>query len=156
MPKTIVLNENATVTGSVFCDVKTIRENFKSQQDQMLKAFEIAKSKLKVDDVKIHFRNIRQSKDVVHKGRYCSNTKTIEIDCKQFDLKSKVETIIHEMTHAKQWQDKKLAMKGQKYLFDKKTYAKPKTHEEYLELPWEVEARQTAKKHLASIMKEIA
>ncbi|MEC8747832.1 MAG: hypothetical protein VXX73_05950 [Pseudomonadota bacterium] len=157
MPKTIVLNDYTTCTGSVFCDVKEIRENFKSQSEQLIKAFDLAKSKLNIQsNIKLHFRNIRQKKGKTTLGQFYNNTKTVEIDCKNFDLKSKVNTIIHELVHAQQYEQKRLSLKGKMYKFEGEQFEQPKNHDEYYNLPWEVEAREIAKKHTNSIMKAIS
>lgn len=157
MPKTIVLNDYTTVTGSVFCDVKEIRENFKSQSEQLIKAFDLAKERLGVkSNVKLHFRNIRQKKGQTCLGSFYNATKTVEIDCKNFDLKSKVNAIVHELAHAAQYESKRLSHKGKTYKFEGETFAEPKGHDEYVNLPWEVEARAIAKKHTNAIMKAIA
>lgn len=157
MPKTIILNDYTTVTGSVFCDVKDIRENFKSQSEQLIKAFDLAKERLGVkSNVKLHFRNIRQKKGSTCYGSFYNATKTVEIDCKNFDLKSKVNTIVHELAHASQYESKRLSQKGKTYKFEGETFAQPKGHDEYANLPWEVEARAIAKKHTNAILKAIA
>ena len=63
---------------------------------------------------------------------------------------------MHELAHASQFESKRLSQKGKTYKFEGETFAMPKGHDEYVNLPWEVEAREIAKKHTNAIMKAIA
>ena len=146
MPKTLNIENEliiATVTGSVACDVKTQREwyrkninNIISICDEGLKYF-----KLENEKIKFHFRNIRGKT----RGQYFNLNKKVEICLKSLNLNDVAKTIIHELVHVDQYKTGRLKTKGVKSVFNKKEFNnKTKTHEEYLNLPWEIEARTKA------------
>lgn len=155
MPKTFNLAENVTITGSVYCDVKEIRENFRSMQIELIEASKLIVKKLNIKtDIKLHFRNIRREL-----GLYYDEKKTVEIDCKMHNMKSMINTLVHEYQHAKQYETKILQhVKSNKKLrlwngeeIESKDHKKE--FEAYQNLPWEIEARKVADELTDEILK---
>ena len=154
MPNTTTIRKDVKITGSVYNDFKDIREYYRKHEETIIKAFDECKKIFKVDDVNLLIRNIRKRSTV---GTYGNSSKTICIDIRRFKLKSIVSTIIHEMTHAKQYLDKRLKFVDGKQLFENKIYPNPNkvSHERYLKLPWEIEAREMEKKYIEQVWKSI-
>ena len=70
-----------------------------------------------------------------------------------------IETIIHELVHANQYLEGRLqASANFKYSFfegvEQKNASGAHTHQQYLDLPWEVEARKIAKKLTLSFLEK--
>lgn len=157
MPKFIEVRDDVFATGSVACDVKEIREFYRANIDDLIKAFDECKKIFKVDDVKLFVRNIRKASRV---GYYQHSSKEVAIDIRRYNLKEIVSTIIHEMTHAQQHATKKLIQKSNKtVMFDGKNYNDidaSKDFEGYQNLPWEIEARKMQEKYIDKVMKAIS
>ena len=157
MPKFIEVRDDVFATGSVACDVKEIREFYRANIDDLVKAFDECKKIFKVDNVNLFVRNIRKASRV---GYYQNSTKEIAIDIRRYDLKEIVSTIIHEMTHAQQYATKKLIQKSKKTVtFDGKNYNDidaNKDYEGYRNLTWEIEARKMQEKYIDKVMKAIS
>jgi hypothetical protein len=155
MPKTIEVRKDVFVTGSVACDFKELREFYRSNVETFIKAFDECSKIFKVKNTKLLFNNIRKKGEV---GCYVHGINQVKIDIRSFDVKQIVSTIIHEMTHAQQAQNGKLSPSkdGKSMIWAKKEFAKAKTHDEYLNLPWEIEARNNEKKYIDQVMKAIA
>lgn len=107
------------------------------------KTFDVA------DDLEILIRPIRQKKGTTTGGLSCGQL-SIEVECRINDVFRIADIIAHEMTHAEQ---KKQGRLGWQYQHDlqKSTHVwegasidQARTHDEYLNLPWEVEARRRA------------
>ena len=154
MPNTTTIRKDVKITGSVYNDFKDIREYYRKHEETIIKAFDECKKIFKVENVNLLIRNIRKRSTV---GTYGNSSKTISIDIRRFKLKSIVSTIIHEMTHAKQYLDKRLKFVDGKQLFENKIYPNPNkvSHETYLNLPWEIEAREMEKKYIEKVWKSI-
>ena len=154
MPKYIEVRNDVFVTGSVACDQKVIREFYRANVDTFVKAFDEAKKILKLskDDVNMFFRNIRK---VGTTGHFNLDKNEIAIDVRSYDVKSIVKTIIHELTHVKQVRDGKLKGANKGFVWNNEEFGEAKSHEEYLEFPWEIEARANADKYIDEVMKKI-
>ena len=155
MPNTTTIRKDVKITGSVYNDFKDIREYYRKHEETIIKAFDECKKIFKVEDVNLLIRNIRKRSTV---GTYGNSSKTISIDIRRFKIKSIVSTIIHEMTHAKQYLDKRLKVASNgKQEFENKIYPNPNkvSHEKYLNLPWEIEAREMEKKYIEQVWKSI-
>ena len=153
MPKTIEVRNDVFVTGSVACDFKELREFYRANVDKFIIAFDEIKKILKVnDDVKLLFNNIRKNSV---QGMFTHNTKTIKIDLRCYDVTQIVSTIIHEMTHAQQVQDKKLVIDAKSQKWNGKSIELAKSHEDYLNLPWEIEARKNEEKYINRVLTKI-
>jgi len=154
MPKFIEVRNDVFATGSVACDFKDLREFYRENIEDMIKAFDECKKIFKIDNVKMFVRNLRTAK-----GHYQHSSKEIAVDIRDRDLKAVVSTIIHEMTHAQQYATKKLSNKGANYVFESKEF-KPvnsrKDYEAYLNQPWEIEARNNESKYIDKVMNAIA
>ena len=145
------------VTGSVANDFKKTREFYRSNVHTFINAFDIAKSEMKIEsnEWKLFFRNIRSSLG------YCKDSsKELAIDVRRYDVKQIVSTIIHELQHSKQY-DEGLLEKSEKRNHKKwkgenvKTCSSTVNYEEYLKLPWEIDARNAEKKYLDKVMKRL-
>ncbi len=159
MPKTFNIennfNLNATVTGSVACDVKTQREFYRSNINKILNICSEGLKEFKLDNkkIKFHFRNIRGKVS----GQYIDQYKKVEVCLKDLNFKRIANTIVHELAHADQYNSGRLKTKGVKSIFDKKEFNnKTKTHEEYLNLPWEIDARQKADEITPKILEKLS
>jgi len=155
MPKTIQVRDDVFATGSVACDFKELREFYRDNVEALTACFDECKKIFEIDDVSLLFNNIRKTATV---GMYKLNEKQICLDLRSYDLTAIVGTIIHEMCHAKQHAEGRLTFgegKGVAYKFDGEDFAKPKNHDEYLALPWEIEARAATDKYLKRVMKKI-
>lgn len=97
-------------------------------------------------DVTVHIRPIRGG---TH-GRAFDHKNMIEID-PRYPIKRVVETIAHELTHSEQYKQNRLSYDAvsQCRVFDGTRFRKPTTHQQYLNLPWEVEARKRAAEFVA-------
>ena len=73
------------------------------------------------------------------KGRYYSDTKTVEIDCRLREEKAMC-TLAHELVHAEQYKQKRLQQKKRqgRYVF---FWRGEPTRKKYWDQPWEIEAR---------------
>lgn len=155
MPKTITIREDIFSTGSVACDFKEIREFYRTNLDTFIKAYDEIKKILKVKNSKMIFRNLRKAH-----GKYIHAQNEIAIDIRCFDVKSIVSTIIHEMTHAQQYETKKMVCVNNKdVVFAKKEYKRidsNKNIEGYRNQPWEIEARKNEEKYIEKVMKAIS
>ena len=155
MPNTTTIRKDVKITGSVYNDFKDIREFYRKHETTLIDAFDECKKIFKVDDVRLLIRNIRKRSTV---GSYNNGLKQINLDLRRFNIKSIVSTIIHEMTHAKQYKDGRLKDKtNAKATFENVEYSCPKnmSHKKYLDLPWEIEARKMQDKYIDQVMKAI-
>ena len=156
MPNTTMIRkDDVFITGSVYNDFKDIREFYRKHEITLIKAFDECKKIFEIDDVKLLIRNIRKSSTV---GSYGNSKKTISLDIRRFKIKEIVSTIIHEMTHAKQYKDGRLKDKtNKKAIFENVEYkcASNMSHQKYLDLPWEIEARNMQKKYIEQVWKSI-
>ena len=155
MPNTTTIRKDVKITGSVYNDFKDIREFYRKHETTLIKAFDECKKIFKVDDVNLLIRNIRKRSTV---GSYSNNKKQINLDLRRFKIKEIVSTIIHEMTHAKQYKDGRLKDKtDSKVIFENVEYkiSKNMSHQKYLDLPYEIEARKMQDKYIDQVMKAI-
>tara|TARA_R100000664_G_C2742809_1_gene131018 strand:- start:869 stop:1297 length:429 start_codon:yes stop_codon:yes gene_type:complete len=88
------------------------------------------------EGVEINIRPIR-GKDAT--GRALLDANKVELD-PRFTLRQQCKSIIHELIHNEQVKHSRLEL-GEKWKWNGKSCNKPNTHQEYLNLPWEVEAR---------------
>lgn len=74
------------------------------------------------------------------KGRYYSDTKVVEIDCRLREEKAMI-TLAHELVHVEQYKQKRLQQKKRqgRYVFFWRGEA---TRKKYWDQPWEIEARE--------------
>jgi hypothetical protein len=93
------------------------------------------------NDVEFHVRPVRGN---TH-GWYRSRSKRIEID-PRYGTKKVLDTIAHELVHAEQYKQGRLAWDSKKLvsLWNGEFHKRGNTHKQYLNLPWEIEARQRA------------
>mgnify|MGYP001087453614 FL=1 len=155
MPTTTTIRKDVKITGSVYNDFKDIREFYRKNEVTLIKAFDECKKIFEIDNVTLLIRNIRKRSTV---GSYNNGQKQINLDLRRFKLKDIVSTIIHEMTHAKQYKDGRLKDKtNAKATFENVEYSCPKnmSHQKYLDLPWEIEAREMQKKYIDQVWKSI-
>ena len=155
MPNTTTRRKDVKITGSVYNDFKDIREFYRKHEETIIKAFDECKKIFKVEDVNLLIRNIRKRSTV---GSYGHSLKTISIDVRRFKIKDIVSTIIHEMTHAKQYKDGRLKNTlNNKSIFENIEYPNPNkiSYEKYLNLPWEIEAREMQEKYIEQVWKSI-
>lgn len=71
----------------------------------------------------------------------------IEIDLRRADFDSRLETVAHELVHSEQYKQKRLTETARNYerIFDGRTYSLSRNNSnEYLNRPWEIEARRRA------------
>ena len=152
MPKTFEIRNDVFVTGSVASDQKELREYFRANIDKLMIAFDECKKLFDVQNYSMLINNIRKKNTL---GVCISAKKTISIDIRRYDLKDIVSTIIHEMTHAQQFETKKLKHKNSKVsVFENKEYKNVdsnKDHDAYLNLPWEIEARANQEKYIDQV-----
>jgi len=101
------------------------------------------------DDVEFHVRPVRGN---TH-GWYRSRRKRIEID-PRYGTKKVLDTIAHELVHAEQYKQGRLAWDSKKLvsLWNGKFHKRGTTYKQYRNLPWEIEARQRA----AEFVKDMA
>lgn len=101
--------------------------------------------------VEIHIRPIRGNT----KGRAWSDTgnrpakktNVIEIDPRIKKFEDIIETIAHELTHSEQYYEKRLIPAGKVHsIWNNVEYRRGTTHQQYLNRPWEIEARERASK----------
>ena len=120
-------------------------------------AFDECKKLLNVKNYSMLINNIRKKNTL---GVCISAKNTISIDIRRYNLKGIVSTIIHEMTHAQQFETKKLTHKNAKIsVFENKEYKvvdNNKDHDAYLNLPWEIEARANEEKYINQVMKVVS
>lgn len=94
-------------------------------------------------DVTIHIRPIRGTVT----GRAFEHTNLIEIDPRGKKFESIISTIAHELTHSEQYKEKRLVPKDSSYsIWNNSEYRRGTTHQQYLNRPWEIEARERASK----------
>ncbi len=152
MPKTFEIRNDVFVTGSVASDEKELREYFRANIDKLMIAFDECKKLLNVKNYSMLINNIRKKNTL---GVCISAKNTISIDIRRYNLKDIVSTIIHEMTHAQQFETKKLSHKNAKIsVFENKEYKvvdNNKDHDAYLNLPWEIEARANQEKYIDQV-----
>tara|TARA_R100000458_G_C8276131_1_gene251344 strand:+ start:3262 stop:3750 length:489 start_codon:yes stop_codon:yes gene_type:complete len=161
MPKFEKIDENRKdlfVTGSVNKDQKKLREFYKDNIKTFIKAFDVTKKILNINDDKILFiRNIRS-----YAGFYRNAKKEIAIDIRSRNIKDIISTIIHECTHALQYQngDLKKDIKNPRHFIwlnkdSIRKYSPKQNHKKYMNLPWEIQAREFEKKYIDQVMKEV-
>jgi hypothetical protein len=82
-------------------------------------------------------------------GRAFDEENKIEIDPRRSE-RSILETIAHELTHNEQFKQKRLFWNKDagKNVWNGSAYSRPSTHRGYLNLPWEIEARDRAAKFI--------
>jgi hypothetical protein len=156
MPNTTKVRQDVYVRGNVKNDDAYLRNYYNQNEATLIKAFDECKKIFDCEDVKhLHLliRNIRGN--VV--GNYNNTHKCISIDLRRYNLKSIVSTIIHEMTHCQQYKLGKLSKDTSttSNWNDKKIKCKNISHQQYLDLPWEIEAREMQKKYIDQVMKAI-
>ena len=86
---------------------------------------------------------------------FCPSTNEVRIDIRSFNISAIVGTIIHEMCHAQQYQDGRLVVEAKDHKWNGEVIASAKNHDEYLNLPWEIEARKMSEKHLNRVLNKI-
>jgi len=124
-----------------------VRDVIQKYLPDLLKEFEVSK------DLRINIRPIPQKR----KGNFvvfgqCRGNLLVEVDCRSPRPSFVVETLAHEMTHAEQYFQGRLGYRwndnvqmGLK-VWQNVEYDRPKSFEEYMNLPWEIEARDRAAK----------
>ena len=163
MPKyeKIQTSENRTdlfVTGSVSKDFKKLREFYTKHVNTFIKAFDASKKILKIEtDQNLWIRNLRSAQ-----GTYRRLGKQVNIDLRNYNVREICSTIIHELTHAKQYESGNLKVdpKNKNFRIWKKTeshrfYRASQNHKKYMDQPWEVEARANEKKYINQVMEAI-
>lgn len=153
MPKTIEVRNDIFVTGSVACDEKILREYYRENVENLIKVFDECKKIFKLENTKMLINNIRKKST---RGQFVHGKDEIRIDLRSYDFDEIIKTIIHEMTHAKQAFDKKLKVKNSKMIWNDEEFKNPKDHDEYLNLPWEIEARKNSEKYFEKVKKAIS
>ena len=153
MPKTIEVRNDVFVTGSVACDDKVLREYYRDNVENLIKVFDECKKIFKLENTKMLINNIRKKST---SGQFVHQLDEIRIDIRSYNFDDIIKTIIHEMTHAKQSFDKKLKVKGSKMVWNNEEFSNPKNHDEYLNLPWEIEARKNSEKYFDKVKKTIS
>ena len=91
------------------------------------------------DDVTIR---IAHTKKATNHGAFYSKEKVVVVD-PRFAYKTMMQTICHELVHAEQYYEGRLAWdydKGVQMWNDAPVYNKGTTYKRYREMPWEVEA----------------
>ena len=149
------------VTGSVFADQKRLREFYNDNINFLTDAYDIAKEVLKVKSKQtLRIRNIR-----AYSGLYKNGLKQVEVDIRSESLESIVSTIVHELRHAKQYEDKRLKndegswcfwrKRGEKNYIRIRQYSPSENRQKYLDLPWEMDARKAEKRYLPIVLKRL-
>ena len=172
MPKYVPIKEDRKdlfVTGSVNRDFKNLREFYFKNIDTFIKAYDVTKKimGLKSDKLNFFIRNIRGNTI----GFYADGRKEISIDIRSKNIKSIVSTIIHECQHALQYETGMLRLdtkkKGLYYIWKQnkgldvaietsiRKYKPSQNKEKYMNLPWEIDARNAEKKYIDQVMKEV-
>jgi predicted SprT family Zn-dependent metalloprotease len=91
-------------------------------------------------DVEFHVRPVRGK---TH-GWYLSNKKRIEID-PRYSALSVLDTIAHELVHAEQYKQGRLEWNSKhSSVWNGEHHNRGTTHKQYLNRPWEIEARLRA------------
>ncbi len=98
------------------------------------------------EGIEVRFRPIRGNVN----GRAFFNENKIEID-PRCPRRLVVETIAHELTHSEQYKEGRLTYKGPQAHWKGARYSKATTHKQYLNQPWEIEARARAEKFLTKV-----
>ena len=93
------------------------------------------------DDTEFHVRPVRGNTS----GWYRSKSKRIEIDPRYSFLKV-LNIIAHELVHAEQYKQERLVQGVYRHesIWNGKVHKRGTTHKQYLNRPWEIEARQRA------------
>ena len=93
------------------------------------------------NDVEFHVRPVRGN---TH-GRYRNEKKKIEID-PRYSAKKVLDTIAHELVHAEQYKQGRLDWDCKRFMsvWNGVHHKRGTTHKQYLNLPWEIEARERA------------
>ena len=87
------------VTGSVSKDFKKLREFYNKNVNTFIKAFDVSKKILNIEtDQNLWIRNLRRAQGTIE-GLGNSN-----IDLRNYNVREICSTIIHELTHAKQYE----------------------------------------------------
>ena len=160
MPKFHKIDETRDdmfVTGSVSCDTKKTRDAFRKHTLTIIRAYDLLKTKFKIDaKCKLFVRNLRNAH-----GQYRHASHEIIVDIRNSDIQNIVSTMIHEFTHAQQYQkgDLKRHKTNSKLMLWKNKEVKQVSHlkdfEGYLNLPWEIEARKYEKKMIKKVCEEL-
>jgi|TARA_B110000858_G_scaffold178981_1_gene215273 hypothetical protein len=185
MPKFIAIKDDRKdlfVTGSVNRDHEKLREFYHKNVDTFIKAYDVTKKMLKLkSELKFFIRNIRGNTI----GFYANGRKEVAIDIRSRNIKSIVSTIIHECQHAfqyetgmlkldankkglyfiwKEWKETKhekdengnvVVSESQKVETSIRKYKPSQNREKYMNLPWEIDARNAEKKYIDRVMKEV-
>jgi hypothetical protein len=171
MPKYVPIKEDRKdlfVTGSVNRDHKKLREFYHKNVDTFIKAYDVTKKMLKLkSELKFFIRNIRGNTI----GFYANGRKEVAIDIRSRNIKSIVSTIIHECQHAFQYETGMLKLdankKGLYFIWKQnkgldvaietsiRKYKPSQNREKYMNLPWEIDARNAEKKYIDRVMKEV-
>ena len=146
------------VTGSVSKDFKKLREFYNKNVNTFIKAFDVSKKILNIEtDQNLWIRNLRRAQ-----GTYRRLGKQVNIDLRNYNVREICSTIIHELTHAKQYEtgDLKIDPKNRNFRIWKKKdsirfYKASQNYKKYRQLPWEIEARENEKKYIDQVMKEV-
>lgn len=113
------------------------------------------------DDLVIVIRPIRQSMGTVTRGQAVGQLE-VQVDCRSRDVWQIAETIAHELTHAEQYKHNRLCWTWDivsdklMYSYDGQLHDKATSYDEYLDQPWEVEARARANDFVNKYKFEIA
>ncbi len=172
MPKYIAIKDDRKdlfVTGSVNRDHEKLREFYHKNVDTFIKAYDVTKKiiGLKSDKLNFFIRNIRGNTI----GFYADGRKEVAIDIRSKNIKSIVSTIIHECQHALQYETGILKLdpkkKGLYFIWKQnkglgvaietsiRKYKPSQNHKKYMDLPWEIDARNAEKKYIDRVMKEV-
>ena len=162
MPKFFNVNEKRKnnkifVTGSVANDFKKTREFYRANIDQIEKAFDIVLNVMNIKDksLKLFVRNLRKSSGIFYNSR-----NEVCIDIRRYDLKSIVSTMIHECQHKLQYVNGDLSESSKPNYKkwkneDVKNANSSKNYEAYLNLPWEIDARNAEKKFIDKVWNQL-
>lgn len=100
--------------------------------------------------VEIHIRPIKGNVT----GRAFEKSNLIEIDPRRKKFEDIISTIAHELTHSEQYYEKRLIPAGATFsIWNNAEYRRGTTHQQYLNRPWEIEARERASKFIADHFK---
>lgn len=103
-------------------------------------------------DMKIRICNIKARGT---NGRYYGTLGVTEIE-PRFDIKTMISTLAHEMVHAEQYHQGRLAWKGGTQLWNGEVITnKGSTYARYRAQPWEVEAFDRQKELAAIVYKQL-
>lgn len=123
------------------CAADDIHTMIKKHWKSLCKAFDFDR------DVEIRIRPIRGNTY----GLAYDKENRIEIEPRS-NPRDVLEIVAHELVHMEQYKQKRLRSDYTgRFYWNKKAFKPSKTHEEYLNEPWEIEARARAEKYINKV-----